>query len=380
MAEVKDLAMLMQGNEACAAGALAAGAKFFAGYPITPSTEVAEILAKELPKVGGKFIQMEDEIAGMAAVIGASLAGLKSITATSGPGFSLKQENLGFAVMAEAPCVVLNVMRGGPSTGVPTAPAQGDVMQARWGTHGDHPIIALAPASVKETYDITVKAFNFSEKFRIPVILLLDEVIGHMRERVNLTNMDEIEVIDRKKPQVGPESYYPYRDDGTGIPPMANFGDGYRHHVTGLVHDETGFPSNKPEAVKQLLDRLHKKLEDNADEIIMVEETDMQDAEIVVFAYGSVGRSAKKAVKELRANGVKVGLFRPITLWPFPVKQLAGALAGKKVIVVPEMNMGQLVGEVERISAGKVPVVPLNKYDGELITPTEIQTKVQEVL
>ncbi|WP_366922889.1 2-oxoacid:acceptor oxidoreductase subunit alpha [Metallumcola ferriviriculae] len=380
MTEVKDLGVLMQGNEACAAGALAAGAKFFAGYPITPSTEVAEILAAELPKVGGKFIQMEDEIAGMAAVIGASLAGLKSITATSGPGFSLKQENLGFAIMTEVPCVVLNVQRGGPSTGVPTAPAQGDVMQARWGTHGDHPIITLAPASVKETFEATVKAFNLSEKFRIPVILLMDEVIGHMRERVQLPRAEEIEVVERKKPDVGPESYYAYKDDETGVPPMANFGDGYRYHVTGLVHDETGFPSNNPERIKKFLDRLHNKLADNADEIIMVDETEMEDAEIVIFAYGSVGRSAKKAVKELRKKGIKAGLFRPITIWPFPVERLKQRLGGVKALVVPEMNMGQLVGEVERVAAGKVPVIPLNRYDGELITPAEIVAKVQEVL
>ncbi len=380
MTEVKNLGVLMQGNEACAAGALAAGARFFAGYPITPSTEVAEILAQELPKVGGKFMQMEDEIAGMAAVIGASLAGLKSITATSGPGFSLKQENLGFACMAEVPCVVLNVQRGGPSTGVPTAPAQGDVMQARWGTHGDHSIIVLAPASVKETYEITVKAFNLSEKFRVPVILLMDEVIGHMRERVQLPGEGEMEIIDRKKPAVGPENYYPYRDDGSRVPPMACFGDGYRYHVTGLVHDETGFPSNKPETVKKLLDRLHKKLTDHADEIITVKETEMADAEVMIFAYGSVGRSAKRAVKELRHKGIKAGLFRPITIWPFPVEQLRRRLEGVKAIVVPEMNMGQLVGEVERVAAGKVPVIPLNRYDGELITPMEIEAKVQEVL
>jgi len=380
MTEVKDFGRLMQGNEACAEGALAAGTKFFAGYPITPSTEIAEILAEKLPQVGGKFIQMEDEIGGMAAVIGASLTGLKSITATSGPGFSLKQENLGFAVMAEVPCVVVNVQRGGPSTGVPTSPAQGDVMQARWGTHGDHPIIVLTPVSVKETYELTIKAFNLSEKFRTPVILLMDEVIGHMRERVQLPKQGEFEVVERKKPQVGPEQYYPYRDDGTGVPPMASFGEGYRHHVTGLVHDETGFPSNKPEMVKKVLDRLHKKISDHLDEIIMAEETNLEDAEVMIFAYGSVARSAKKAVNILRKNGVKAGLFRPITIWPFPSTKLQEHFTRIKKVVVPEMNMGQLVGEVERAAAGKSIVTPLNRYDGELITPVEIVEKVQEVL
>ncbi|MBO8169276.1 MAG: 2-oxoacid:acceptor oxidoreductase subunit alpha [Thermoanaerobacteraceae bacterium] len=380
MTEVREFGRLMQGNEACAEGALAAGARFFAGYPITPSTEIAEILAEKLPQVGGKFIQMEDEIGGMAAVIGASLAGLKSLTATSGPGFSLKQENIGFAAMAEIPCVIVNVQRGGPSTGVPTAPAQGDVMQARWGTHGDHPVIALAPVSVKETYELTIKAFNFAEKFRVPVILLLDEIIGHMRERVQLPSPSEIEVIDRKKPTVGPDKYYPYQDDGTGVPPMANFGDGYRYHVTGLVHDETGFPSNKPEMVKKVLDRLHNKLAKHAHEIIMVEESNLEDAEIMIFAYGSVARSANRAIRNLREQGVKVGLFRPKTIWPFPGEQLRKHLDNVKTIVVPELNMGQLVGEVERAAAGTVSVIPLNRYDGELITPAEIVAKVREVL
>ena len=250
---------LMQGNEACVEGALYAGMKFYAGYPITPSTEIAEISAQKLPLVGGKFIQMEDEIAGMAAVIGASLCGLKSMTATSGPGFSLKQENLGFACITEVPCVVVNVQRGGPSTGLPTSVAQGDVMQAKWGTHGDHPVIALTPSSVKECYELTIKAFNYSEKYRTPVIVLLDEVIGHMRERIELYEEGEGEIIDRKAPKDG-EDYVPYRPDEDLVPKMAPFGEGYKYHVTGLVHSESGFPSSSPKVAQDLITRLTDKV------------------------------------------------------------------------------------------------------------------------
>ncbi len=379
MSQLVNMARLMQGNEAVAEGALAAGIRFFAGYPITPSTEVAEILAERLPEVGGKFIQMEDEIASMAAIIGASLAGVKSLTATSGPGFSLKQENLGYATMAEVPCVVVNVQRSGPSTGIPTAPAQGDVMQARWGTHGDHPAIALCPASVAECFDLTVRAVNFAEKYRTPVILLMDEVIGHMRERVVLPPADQVMVVDRKKPAVGPDRYYAYRPDEDGVPPMANFGEGYRYHVTGLVHDEAGNPSTNPKIAEQLIYRLHNKIDSRLDEIVAVEEMETADAEVVVVAYGGVARSARRAVKEARQAGLPVGLIRPITIWPFPEQAIHQLADRAKRFVVAEMNLGQLRGEVERVVKGRAMVTGVNRVDGELVTPAEILAAIKEV-
>ena len=312
---------VMSGNEAVAAGAMAAGVRFFAGYPITPSSEIAEELAVMLPRSGGTFIQMEDEIAAMGAVIGASLAGVKSLTATSGPGFSLKQENIGFACMAEVPVVIVNVMRGGPSTGSPTMPAQGDVMQVRWGTHGDHRIVVLAPNSVRESFDLTVRAFNLSETLRTPVILLLDEILGHVNEK--LTVPESVEVVDRKGPDVPPAEYRPYRHTEDKVPPMAAYGrDGYRFHVTGLVHDETGFPSNNPEVIEKLALRLHAKLERHRDEVVDVERIACDDAEIGIFAYGATSRSACQAVREARAAGIKVGLLRPRTLWPFPDREV----------------------------------------------------------
>lgn len=379
MNEITPLARLMQGNEAIAEGALAAGARFFAGYPITPSSEIAEILAKKLPAAGGKFIQMEDEIGSMAAVIGASLAGLKSFTATSGPGFSLKQENIGFAAIAEVPCVVVNVQRFGPSTGIPTAPAQGDVMQARWGTHGDHPAIALYPASVQESYSLTIKAFNFSEKLRTPVILLSDEVIGHMRERVVLPKPGELHIIERKKPPAGLKTYYPYRPDSDGVPPMANFCEGYRYHVTGLVHGEDGFPTTQPELAEELIKRLNKKIINHIDEITLCETLSTEDAEVIVIAYGSVSRSAKRAVKEARKLGIKAGLFRLITIWPFPEKKVKALAAQAKAIIVPEMNLGQIKGEIERVAGSMTKVSGINRVTGELIPPGEILAEIKNM-
>jgi len=376
----KNKPVLMQGNEACAKGALAAGCRFFAGYPITPSSEIAEVLSEELPKIGGRFIQMEDEIASIAAVIGASLTGCKSMTATSGPGLSLKAENIGYASIAEVPCVIVDVQRVGPSTGGPTAPSQGDVMQARWGTHGDHPIIALAPNSVKETFEVTIKAFNLSEQFRVPVILLLDEVIGHMRERVVLPDMDSIQIIDRKKPTVPPEEYLPYKPDEDGVPRMASYGEGYRFHVTGLTHDETGFPNTGPENTDSLIRRLHEKIEKNLDKIIIVEEYFMDDAEIALFAYGSPSRSSLSAVRKAREEGIKVGLIRPITIWPFPAEAVRKVAQKVKKIIVPEMNLGQLIGEVEKYAKSDAEVIGLNRVDGELITPQEVMEKIKEVL
>ncbi|MBP7331657.1 MAG: 2-oxoglutarate oxidoreductase subunit KorA [Firmicutes bacterium ADurb.Bin373] len=372
MTEVIPLARLMQGNEAVAEGALAAGARFFAGYPITPSTEIAEILAKKLPAVGGKFIQMEDEISSMAAVIGASLVGLKSLTATSGPGFSLKQENLGFAALAEIPCVVVNVQRYGPSTGIPTATAQGDIMQARWGTHGDHPMIVLCPASVQESFTLTIQAFNLSERFRTPVVLLSEEIIGHSRERVVLPDLSEIKIINRKKPPAGLDRYCPYQADADGVPPMANFGEGYRYHVTGLIHDESGGPTTDPKKAESLINRLNNKIMDHLDEITMTESLMTEDAEIIIFAYGATARSAKSAVKKAREMGIKAGLFRPLTIWPFPAKEVAALCARANAIIVPELNLGQLIGEVERVAGLDTRVTGINRVSGEMIRPDEI--------
>jgi len=360
------------GNEACAEGALAAGVRLFAGYPITPSNEIGEILSRRLPAVGGKFIQMEDEIASMAAIIGASLGGLKSMTATSGPGFSLMQENIGFAAMTEVPCVVVNVMRAGPSTGLPTQPAQGDVMQSRWGTHGDHPIIALCPSSVRETFDLTVRAVNLSEQYRVPVILLTDEVIAHLREKVTLPAPETVETVDRVKPTVPPDWYKPFEDVESGIPPMADFGEGYRYHVTGLTHDVLGFPTTVPVEVKTAIERLHRKIALGFSDIISVEEFMLSDAEVVIVAYGCVARSAKSAALELRQKGIKAGMLRLITLWPFPRSPLEKVVKKVRKIVVPEMNMGQVYREVVRVNAGKAKVRNCNRVDGEMITPAEI--------
>lgn len=370
---------LLQGNEACVEGALAAGLSFFAGYPITPSTEIAEGMAERLPKVGGRFIQMEDEIASMAAVVGASLTGAKAMTATSGPGFSLKQENLGFAMLSEIPCVVVNVMRGGPSTGLPTSPAQSDVMQARWGTHGDHPVIAVYPSSVPETYELTIKAFNLAEKFRTPVILLMDEVIGHMRERIEIPDTPPVPIIDRKRPTGPKEGYLPFDNSQGDVPPLANFGEGYRFHVTGLIHDQNGFPTSAPAKVAALQNRLQNKIQNHLDEILMWETIDMEDAEVAVFAYGATARSAARAVRIAREQGIKVGLLRPITIWPFPDKLITEYASSLKALVVAEMNMGQLVNEVERAAQGRVPIKRVLQANGELISPDTILQAVLEV-
>jgi 2-oxoglutarate ferredoxin oxidoreductase subunit alpha len=367
---------MWQGNHACAEGAIAAGCRFFAGYPITPSTEIAEILARRLPLVGGNFIQMEDEIAAMGAIIGASLGGVKAMTATSGPGFSLKQENIGFAVMAEVPCVVVNVQRGGPSTGLPTQPSQADIMQSRWGTHGDHPIIAIAPASVRETYDLTIKAFNLAEKYRIPVILLLDEIIGHLTEKIALPDPATIKIYDRKKPTVPPEEYLPYELSNTDIPAMANFGEGYRYHITGLAHDDTGFPTNDPEKIRLQLERLNRKVERYREEIIEVENLVTRDAEVLVISFGSTARSAKRAVLNARENGVAAGLLRLKTIWPFPEKEIQEACQSVKKIVVAEMNLGQVAHEVEWATRRDKPVIRVNKINGEAIAPDEIYAAI----
>jgi 2-oxoglutarate ferredoxin oxidoreductase subunit alpha len=361
---------LIQGNEACARGALAAGCRFYGGYPITPSSEIAEHMVRLLPDAGGVFVQMEDEIASLAAVIGASLAGSKAMTATSGPGFSLMQEHIGFAAMAEVPCVIVDVMRGGPSTGLPTSPSQGDVMQARWGTHGDHPAIVLAPSSVGEVYQLTVRAFNLAERFRTPVIVIYDEVIGHTRESVVLSS--SLAVENRLLPDGDTAEFWPKAAPADGVSPLPAFGDGYRFHVTGLTHDERGFPTTDAEQAGALITRIHRKVEAHAAEITEVERFMLDDADIAIFAYGIVGRSAREAVLRSRAEGVKVGLLRPITLWPFPDKAVAEVADQVDTLVVAEMNLGQLIGEVERASAGRAEIVAHLRADGEPITPAEL--------
>ena len=370
---------LLQGNEACAEGAIYAGCTFFAGYPITPSTEVAEFMSKRLPLIGGVFLQMEDEIAAMAAVIGGSLAGAKSLTATSGPGFSLKQENLGFGMLCEVPCVVLDVMRGGPSTGVPTGPSQSDIMQCKWGTHGDHPVICLTPGYVQEIFTETVRAFNLAEKYRTPVIIAFDEIIGHMRERIEIPDKGVLEVVNRKRPTCKPSEYMPFDESKGDVPPVADFFSGYRQHITGLNHASDGFPVNASPRIHTDEQRLMRKIEANKKDIIRNEEYLLADAEVAVFAYGVSGRSAKNAVEQARAAGIKAGLFRPLTMWPFPEEQVAALASRVRTIVVPELSLGQIVFEVERCAKGKCRVEGIYRVDGDPITPTQIFEKIKEV-
>jgi 2-oxoglutarate/2-oxoacid ferredoxin oxidoreductase subunit alpha len=373
---------LVQGNQACAAGAIYAGCKFFGGYPITPSTEVAEEMSELLPTVGGKFIQMEDEIGAMASVIGASLTGAKALTATSGPGVSLKQELIGYACIAETPCVIVNVMRGGPSTGMPTGPGQSDVMQARWGTHGDHAAIALVPESIQEIFTETVRAFNLAEKFRMPVQVLFDEIVGHMRERIVYPEPGELEVIDREPVTDSPADYKPYDSSKGLVPPLAAFGSGYKYHVTGLNKADDGFPTTKASLVAAEEQRQIDKVEcEEARAYIESNEEYMtEDADVILWAYGSSSRSARYAVNELRKEGIKAGLFRPITLWPFPEKRTAALAQQAKAIIVPEMNLGQMIFEVERVAKGNCTIAGVNRVDGEPINPGQIMAKVKEVI
>ncbi|MBQ3443580.1 MAG: 2-oxoacid:acceptor oxidoreductase subunit alpha [Selenomonadaceae bacterium] len=371
-------ARLMQGNEAIAEGALAAGVRFFGGYPITPSTEIAESLAKLLPNVGGTFVQMEDEIASMGVVLGASLAGKKVLTASSGPGISLKQELIGYASAAEIPAVIVNVQRVGPSTGQPTAPSQGDVMQARWGTHGDHSIIVLSPWSVREAFDVTVKAVNYAERFRTPVILLTDEIVGHLRENVELPA--EVEVYPRRTPKTSrAEGYEPYAPDDDLVPNVANFGEGYRIHVTGLIHDETGFPSGSPKVTREAIKRMNDKIA-RAEDIIEVHQEFMDDADFAVISFGGTARTAYEAVLNVRKRGHKVGFVRLITIFPFAdkvIREIAGKVKG---LVVAELNFGQLVNEVERAVAGQCPVKLCAKYDMTIFEPEEIEASIDELI
>ncbi len=374
----KNQSYLLQGNQACAYGALAGGIDLFAGYPITPSTEIAEILASELPRQGGRFIQMEDEIGSIAAIIGASIAGAKSMTATSGPGFSLMQESMGYAYMAEVPCVIVDVQRGGPSTGLPTKVSQADTMQAKWGTHGDYYPIVLAAASISECFHMTVRAINLSEKFRSPVVLLLDEVLGHMRERITIPDRSELELVDRRKPTVPPEWFKPFELTPTHISPMAGYGEGYRFHCTGLTHDSSGFPTSDPAEIRDKLDKLKLKITQNSDEICTYKQEHIDDCHIVVIAYGVTARVAQQAVRIARHKRFKVGLFQPDTIWPFPEKALSKALENADLAIVAELNQGQLINEVKRIAHSKVKVEGIFRYDGEIITPNEIVNKIRE--
>jgi 2-oxoglutarate ferredoxin oxidoreductase subunit alpha len=366
---------LMQGNEAIGWGALAAGCRFFAGYPITPSTEIAEMLSRELPKVGGKFIQMEDEIASIAAIIGASIGGLKAMTATSGPGFSLMQENLGYAAITEVPCVVVDVQRLGPSTGQPTAASQGDLMQTRWGTHGDHPIVALSPTSVRQAFDLTVKAFNLSERYRTPVIVLTDAIVGHMREPIELPDFSTIEVVERVV-TIPPEEYIPFSNDLGDAPPLASFGQGYRYHITGLFHDPRGYPTQRLDEIDTWLDRINHKLDRNLSDIAMVEKDRQEGARVAIIATGIAARSARHALKLARVHGQCVSMLTLLTIWPFPEAQVEALGDQVDRIIVPEMNLGQLALEIERI-VGRKKVVRVNKGNGEMVTPQMILDAIE---
>ena len=370
---------LMQGNEACVEGAIAAGLRFFAGYPITPSTEVAEGCSVRLPQVGGRFIQMEDEIASIAAIIGGSAAGVKSMTATSGPGLSLMQENIGYAAMAEVPIVVVNVQRNGPSTGRPTSPAQADYMQAKWGTHGDHPVIALSPSSVSETYTLMVRAFNLSEKYRVPVIMLMDEIIGHLREGIEIPEADTLEIVNRKPSGVKGYNHDCFRvEEGEWVPAMAPFGEGQRYNITGLTHDESGFPTNDAGKAQRLMRRLLDKVEANRADIEQTELYRMDDAEKAVVCFGGTARAAMEAIEALREKGEKVGMIRPVTVWPFPAETIREQAAKLKKIVVAEHSDGQMLLEVDRVIRGGCPIAFVGNINGTMIRPEEIMKALEE--
>lgn len=376
----KDKGKLVQGSEAIASAALAAGCNFYAGYPITPASEITEILSRELPATGAPFIQMEDEIASIGACIGASLAGRKTMTATSGPGFSLMQENLGYACVAEIPLVIVNVMRAGPSTGMPTTVAQGDVQQARWGTHGDHPAIVLCPATVEECFDLTVKAFNFAERFRTPVILLSDEMVAHTREKIYMPDLEHIEVFNRRRPTVPPDWYIPYKTDGSLIPHLAAVGEGYRYHVSGLIHDERGFPTRREDEVHAFYSRLFDKIRKNLAVFQEVKSFQVEDAEYLIVAYGCAARAARGAVRLGRQRNLRIGLLQLLTLWPFPRRAVEQALTGKRAVVVPELNLGQMRREVRRVNNGRTHVLGPQLMTGSPITPEQILERFEEVV
>jgi 2-oxoglutarate ferredoxin oxidoreductase subunit alpha len=379
MTETKKI-RFVQGNEACVEGAMYAGLDFFAGYPITPSTEIAEHLSERLPRNGGKFIQMEDEIASMCAIVGASLTGNKVMTATSGPGFSLKQEAIGYACMAEIPCVIANVQRGGPSTGNPTHVSQGDINQARWGTHGDHSIIALTASNHQDIFEITVDAFNLAETYRTPVILLLDEAVGHMREKLVIPNKGELPIVDRLRTSLGKDvDYHPYLPREDGRLPMSDFGGEHRYNVTGLYHDMWGFPSNNPTVVNQLLRHLVDKIENNINSITRYKEHYLEDAQYILISYGSSARSAIQLAEDRRKKGERIGVLELQSIWPFPAEVIREKCAGARAVLVVEMNMGQVMAQVKAAVEKPKRVFLANRFDGKLITPHDIKSLLRMV-
>lgn len=370
----------MNGDYACCEGALAVGCRFFGGYPITPATEVAERMSSRLPDIGGIYIQMEDELGSIAAVLGASWGGMKAMTSTSGPGFSLMMENIGLGLCTETPCVVCNVQRAGPSTGLPTLVGQGDMMQARWGSHGVYEIIAVAPSSPQEMFDFTIWAFNLSEQYRIPVMIMADEVVGHMTERVVIPPESKIEIVSRRKPKSSPDRYHPFRPGADGVAPMANFGDGYRVHITGLTHDERGYPVMDDVAQKEMTERLVRKIQDNVDKIIRYQTFALDDAEVAIVAYGISARSAMRAVHEARDRGLRVGLLKLDTVWPFPetlIHDLAGSV---RAMIMPEINLGQMVLELERCARGRCLVRLVPHAGGSVHSPRTILSAVEKAL
>lgn len=370
----------LDGDHACSEGAIAAGCRFVAGYPITPSTEIVERIAARFPYVGGIFIQMEDEIASSIAIQGAVWGGMKAMTVTSGPGFSLMMEHIGFAAMTETPCVFVDVQRAGPSTGLPTQPAQGDMMQARWGSHGDYGIIALSPNSPQECFDLTIKAFNLSEQYRVPVLLMMDECVGHMTERVVIPPADQIEIVQRRYFDGPPQDYLPYKADQTLVPLMVKAGDGYNIHVTGLTHDKKGYPAMTVAAQDALVHRLVDKIKCNADQIIEYREDQVDGADVVLVTYGITSRTAVPAIEQARKEGIKVGHLRLVVVWPFPEKRIHELAQSVKAFVVPEINMGQMVNEVERCSAGRARVEFVGHAGGGVHNPRDIYAAIKRAL
>lgn len=370
--------LFISGDVACAEGAISAGCRFFAGYPITPATEIAERMSLRLPQVGGTYIQMEDELASMNAVLGAAWAGAKAMTATSGPGFSLMMENLGLGAMLETPCVLVNIQRAGPSTGLPTLVAQQDMMQARWGSHGDYEIIALSPSSPQEIFDFTITAFNLSERYRVPVLVMSDEVVGHMSEKVVIPEITPESLYQRRLPQVAPEEYLPYQPDADLVPPMAIAGQGYHFHATGLTHDEMGYPVMTAEAQDKLIRRLVDKIRLNSKQIIEYRETQIEDADIIVCAYGITTRIARFAVNMAREEGIRAGLLQLITIWPFAEDRIRELSSQVKAFIVPEINYGQIVLEVERCAGGKAETILVPHMGGGVPSPDTILNAIRE--
>ncbi len=368
----------INGDVACAEGAIAAGCRFFAGYPITPATEIAEHMARRLPEVGGVFIQMEDEIAAMAAILGASCAGAKSMTATSGPGFSLMMENLGLGLCTETPCVVVDVQRAGPSTGLPTLGAQGDMMQARWGTHGHYEIIAIAPASPQELFFQTITAFNLSETYRLPVLIMADEIAGHLSERVVIPEASRIQLQQRPRPKGRKDRFRPFQPAPNGVAPMAHAGEGYNVHITGLTHDQRGYPVMTAEAQTEMVGRITGKIRGNLDKIVIVEKYRLEDADIALVSYGISARSSLAAVDVARGQGIRAGLLRLVTVWPFPEELISRLAQSVKSLITVELNLGQVHLEVQRCAAGAVPVHFVGHAGGTIITPSMIMDRIRQ--